>query len=95
MEIRTSEEARTNIENFAERYINLLIEKKTIDEDIKALKQEAAEEGVPAGIVSAVIGSIKSDMKKSDAERFERETIREWLESKTTVVEKLGTLNAK
>ena len=39
MEIRSTEEARRNIEEFARRFLNLQKQKKQSDEDIKALKQ--------------------------------------------------------
>lgn len=95
MEIRTSEEARQNIEEFTKRYINLLMEKKKIDEDIKALKQEFNEEGVPTGKVGSILNKIKANKKKSDAERFEEDTIQDWLESNADIDDKIGQLIAK
>jgi uncharacterized protein (UPF0335 family) len=38
---------RNNIEAFAERFLNLEKQKKTINDDIKALKEEFNQEGVP------------------------------------------------
>jgi uncharacterized protein (UPF0335 family) len=95
MEIRTSEEARTNIEEFTKRFINLQLQKKAIDQDIKALKEEFKEEGVPVGIVSSVINKIKAQKKKSDSERFEEDTIKEWLESNADIDNEIGALIAK
>lgn len=95
MEIRTSEESKEHIENFSKRYINLLHQKKEIDEDIKALKEEFKEEGVPVGIVTKVINRIKADKKKTDSEKFEEETIKEWLEANAEVDDGLGSLVAK
>lgn len=95
MEIRTSEEAKENIEGFTKRYINLLQQKKELDEDIKALKEEFKEEGVPVGIVTKVINRIKADKKKTDSEKFEEETIKEWLEANVEIDDGLGTLVAK
>lgn len=95
MELKSSEQARTGVVEFAERYVELLKQKKVIDQDIKALKQDAAEDGVPAGVVSSLIGKIKSDLKKSDAEKFELDVMREWLESQTKLIETLQELNAK
>lgn len=95
MEIRTTEEARANIENFTKRLIELMKQKKVIDQDIKALKDEFKEEGVPVGIVSSVLNKIKSKKKKSDSERFEEETIQEWLEANPEIDSGIGELIAK
>lgn len=95
MEIRTTEEARTNIENFTKRLIELMKQKKALDQDIKALKDEFKEEGVPVGIVSSVLNKIKSNKKKSDSERFEEETIQEWLETNAEIDSGIGELIAK
>lgn len=95
MEVRTTEEARTNIEEFAKRYISVLEQKKALDEDMRALKEEFKEEGVPVGIVTKVIGKIKTAKKKSDSERFEEDKIQEWLESNTQIDDSIGMLSAK
>lgn len=95
MEIRTTEEARQNIEEFTKRYLNLQMQKKALDQDIKALKDEFKEEGVPVGIVASVINKIKSDKKKTDSERFEEDTIKEWLESNADIDNEIGALIAK
>ena len=95
MEIRTSEESRQNIEEFTKRYINLLKDKKRLDQDIKALKDEFKEEGVPVGIVTSVFNKIKAEKKKSDSEIFEEETIKEWLEANAEIDDGIGQLIAK
>lgn len=95
MEIRSTEEARRNIEDFTRRFLNLQKQKKQIDEDIKALKQEFKEEGVPVNIVVAVINKIKQRKKKSDLEILEEETIKEWLESNKDIDDEIGELIAK
>ena len=95
MEIRTTEEARTNIEGFAVRYLDLQKQKKDLAEDEKALKQEFKEEGVPVGIVCAAMNRIKADKKKTDAEKFELATIQEWLEQNTQIDDDIGALIAK
>lgn len=95
METRTSEEARQNIENFTKRFLSLQQQKKVIDADIKALKDEFKEEGVPVGIVTSVINKIKSDKKKSESQKFEIELIQEWLETNADIDNLIGMLNAK
>ena len=95
MEVRTSDDARKNIEEFTQRLLTLQQEKKIIDQDIKALKEEFKEEGVPVSIVVKAINQIKSYKKKSDSERFEEEIIKEWLMSNTQIDDKIGQLMAK
>lgn len=95
MEIRSTEAAKENIENYAKRYLNLLTEKKGIDEDIKALKSEFKEEGVPVGIVTSVINKIKAQKKKTDSEKFEEDTIQKWLEENHDIDNEIGSLIAK
>lgn len=95
MEIRTTEEARANIEEFTKRFLNLQMQKKALDQDIKALKEEFKEEGVPVGIVASVINKIKAQKKKSDSEIFEEDTIKEWLETNTDIDNEIGALIAK
>jgi uncharacterized protein (UPF0335 family) len=95
MEIRTTDEARKNVDNFSIRLLNLQLDKKRIDVDIKALKDEFKEEGVPVGIVQAVLNLIKADKKRSEAERFEREKIYEWCEDNEEISNKVTELGAK
>ena len=93
-EIKTSEEARQNIENFTKRYLNLEEQKKELQEDIKALKQEFKEEGVPVQIVCSVINHLKKIKKKTDSQKFEEETILEWLMSNPEIDNQIGSLIA-
>jgi len=95
MEVRSSDEVKANIEAFAVRLLNLFQEKKEIDEQVKDLKQEFKEEGVPVGIVVSAINKIKAEKKKTDAEKFEEETIKEWLLGNHEIDNKIGTLIAQ
>jgi uncharacterized protein (UPF0335 family) len=95
MEIRTSEEARTNVESFAERYAELLVQKKTIDHDMKALKNEFKEEGVPVGVVCSVLNRIKALKKKTDSQIFEEDKIEDWLLANPKIAEAIALLTAK
>ena len=95
MEVRTSEQARTNIENYTKRLITLMLSKKEIDLDIKALKEEFKEEGVPVAIVGTVINRIKAQKKKTDSEKFEEETMQEWIETNVEIDNAIGELIAK
>lgn len=94
-EIRSSGEAQKNIEEYAKRYLNLLKEKDGLNDDIKALKQEYKEEGVPVQIVSSVINQIKREKKKTQSEIFEEETIKDWLLGNADIDNDIGELAAK
>jgi len=95
MEIKTSEEARANVEEFSKRFLELSLQKKAIDADIKAIKEEYKEEGVPVAIVAKAINNIKADKKKSDSELFELDTIKEWIQANSEIDDQIGELVAK
>jgi uncharacterized protein (UPF0335 family) len=95
MEVRSTAQARENVETFAERYIELLKQKKALDQDIKALKQEFKEEGVPVSMVTRALNTIKANKKKTSAEIFEAETIQDWLESHKDIDDGISELAAK
>jgi len=85
MEQRSSEEARTSVESYALEAIAILKKKKQLDDELKEIKQHYKEEGVPVQIVSKVISIVKSNKKKTASERFEVDTITEWLENNPNI----------
>lgn len=95
MEIRTAEEVRENIENFTKEYLKLLLQKKMIDEEIKDIKNNYKEDGVPVSIVCKVINKIKSSKKKTDSEKHEEDIIADWLEANKDIDNDISTLLAK
>ena len=95
MEIKSTDAARASIEEFTKRLLNLLGQKKELDLDIKALKEEFKEEGVPVQIVTGVINRIKSEKKQTDSEKFEADSIKEWLLSNPDIDNEIGALIAK
>lgn len=95
MEIRSSEEAKEDILKFANAFLNLQLRKKELDEDIKVLKENFKEDGVPVAVVQKVVNMIKSDKKRSESELFELDTIKAWLESDKEFDDNLGALIAK
>jgi uncharacterized protein (UPF0335 family) len=95
MEIRTTEEARKNVLEFSKRWLRLQLDKKVIDVDIKALKEEFKENGVPVAIVQSSLNLMKADKKRSEAELFEREKIREWLDVDTEISDTVTEWGAK
>lgn len=94
MEIRTQEDTKQNIVDFANALLTLQLRKKEIDNEIKDLKADYKENGVPVGIVSKCISTIKTRKKKSESEIFELETIEAWLESDKTVDDNITELIA-
>lgn len=95
MEVRTSEETKENVKNFAKELVALLNAKKKIDEEIKELKNGYKEVGVPVNIVSKAISKVKSNKKKSEFEILEEEAIQEWIESDKDLDNDIGMLAAK
>lgn len=95
MEIRSTEEARENIEKFTKAYINLLKEKKKIDADIKQLKNDYKEDGVAVQIVCKVFNKLKSNKKKTASQLFEEECIETWLSENADIDNEIGILNSK
>lgn len=83
---------RNNIEAFTERFLNLEKQKKTINEDIKALREEFNQEGVPTSVVIRCINNIKRIKKKTDSELFEEETIQEWLQSNQGISDSISDI---
>ena len=92
MEIRTSEEAKQNVENFTKRFLELEQQKKELQEDVKALKEEFKEEGVPVQIVCKVINRLKALKKLTEAQKFEEDTIQEWLQKDAVIDNAIGSL---
>lgn len=88
----TDKVVKNNIEAFAERYLNLELQKKTINEDIKQLKDEYNQEGVPTQVVQRVINDIKRMKKRTDSENHEQEVIMEWLLGSGTVSDSISEL---
>lgn len=88
-------EAKQNIEKYAKRLLNLEQQKKIIQEDIKALKLEFKEEGVPVGVVSRVINQLKREKKQTEGELHEEIVIKDWLSSNTEIDDEIGALVAK
>lgn len=92
---RNISSAQRNIETFTKRLLNLEHEKKVLQEDIKALKDEFKDEGVPVQVVTRVINQIKREKRQSEGELHEEIVIKEWLESSTEIDDEIGSLVAK
>jgi len=89
----TEDEARANVEEYTRRLVRLMMNKKEIDNDIKALKQEFKEEGVPVSLVTRIVNKIKANKKKTDSELFEEDVINSWLTDNAEIDSSIGDLN--
>lgn len=95
MEIRSTEESKEIIQNFSKELLKLMAHKKSIDEEIKEMKANYKEDGVPVGLVSKVLNRIKTKKKKTPSEQTEENIIEEWLESNKEIDDMITSLIAK
>lgn len=80
---------------FSNRYLNLLEQKRTIDLDIKALKQEYDEQGLATKVVIKAINSLKKEKKETISQQDELAMFKEWLSANKEVDDKICSLAAK
>jgi alcohol dehydrogenase YqhD (iron-dependent ADH family) len=59
MEIRTTHKARKTVDNFSIRLLNLQLDKKRIDDDIKSLSKEFKKLGVPVRFITETLAGLK------------------------------------
>lgn len=78
--------------DFAVRYLELQRQKKIVDVDIKALKQEYAEQGIAYQNTLKALTSLQKHKKMSDNVRFEVEAIESTLEQSKKVQDALESL---
>ena len=81
MQIRSSEEVKEQIIEFAGRLLRLENEKKKLDLDIRDLKKECKQDGIAVGLVNKAINEMKKAKKQNAQEAFELELIKEALEA--------------
>lgn len=80
---------------FSNRYLNLLEQKRTIDLDIKALKQEYDEQGLATKVVIKAINSLKKEKKETISQQDELAMFKEWLSANKEVDDKICSLATK
>lgn len=78
---KRDEEERVLTVQFAREILSLQLEKKAIDDSIKAIKADAKANGVLVGKVTKALADIKRILKTEDTELSEEERIKEMLES--------------
>lgn len=80
---------------FSNRYLNLLDQKRTIDLDIKELKQEYDEQGLATKVVVKAINSLKKEKKETISQQDELAMFKEWLSANKEVDDKICALATK
>lgn len=80
---------------FSNRYLNLLEQKRALDLDIKALKQEYDEQGLATKVVIKAINSLKKEKKETISQQDELAMFKEWLSANKEVDDKICTLATK
>ena len=80
---------------FSNCYLNLLDQKRTIDLDIKELKQEYDEQGLATKVVVKAINSLKKEKKETISQQDELAMFKEWLSENKEVDDKICALATK
>lgn len=81
--------------SFAERYIRLQLQKKSLGEDVKELKKEFEEQGLPTKQVIKAIDRIRKELKEGSESEIEINTFKDMLYDKTIIQNGLTELDAK
>lgn len=81
--------------SFAERYIRLQLQKKSLCEDVKELKKEFEEQGLPTKQVIKAIDRIRKELKEGSDSEVEINTFKDMLYDKTVIQNGLTELDAK
>lgn len=81
--------------SFAERYIRLQLQKKSLCEDVKELKKEFEEQGLPTKQVIKAIDRIRKELKEGSDSEVEINTFKNMLYDKTVIQNGLTELDAK
>lgn len=89
------ETSHKNVLEFSQRYLNLLNSKKQVDLDIKALKDEFDEEGVPTKNIVKAINNIKRSRKISSSVQDEIDLFETWLNEDANISNTISDLISK
>lgn len=88
------EDTHKYVIEFTKRYVNLLLEEKRIKEDIKALRQEYEELGVPTKIAIKALNEQKKIKKTGYHEMEEVELYLKWISESTELDDVIAELIA-
>lgn len=78
-------ETKESVLQFTTRYLNLQLEQKRIKEDIKVLRQEFEEQGIPTKVVVRAINEHKKIKKNGGHELQEMEMYMGWIAGDTKI----------
>lgn len=85
--MKANSDTKALVERFIADLTDMEVKKQKIMEEIKDLKSDYKEDGLPVGVINSMFKIVQKNKKKSDGELFEEETIREWLEESKIVDE--------
>ena len=95
VEYKSTEEIFTEIHGFASELFKLQLQKKSIDQEIKDMKNNWKEQGVAVSKVTKVLNQLKARAKMSEADKLEEDIIFEKLESDEDIQDYLAQINQK
>lgn len=95
MEIRSTEEVMESSYEFALAIIEKQIQIKSIQEEIKEIKENYKEQGIAVSTVNRVINTLKTKAKKDDSELLEEQIILEKMEANQKIQEQIAILVQK
>ncbi len=80
---------------FVQRYTRLQLQKKNIGKDVKALRQEFEEQGLPTSDVLKALNKMRSEKRAGDEKLEQIETFKQWLQENTETQDLVTELDAK
>jgi hypothetical protein len=81
--------------DFGNRYLNLMLQRKQLSKDVRVLRAEFEEQGLPTADVIKALNKIRTDKRAGDEKLEQIERFSEWLRGNQTVVDSLTELDAK
>lgn len=81
--------------SFAERYLRLQLQKKAVGEDIKELKREFEEQGLPTRQVIKALDRIRKELKDGTEVEEEILAFKDMLFKQTNIQNQITELDAK
>lgn len=81
--------------SFAERYLRLQLQKKAVGEDIKGLKREFEEQGLPTRQVIKALDRIRKELRDGAEVEEEILTFKDMLFKQTNIQNQITELDAK
>ena len=93
--LAANDEVRDMVIEFVKRYIRLQLEIKKIKEDIKALKKEFSEQGIPMKICTTAYNMVRKELKDNEGYYEEVAVYKEWMFSSKDVTDLITELDAK